>query len=256
MTTDLIIIECHQGSPEWHKARAGVITASMFTVACDRVGCLTDQQMRYVEAIRAGKLAKDAQEIAGYKAAPKADGIERALAGERVGTFSDACKNYAFRVAVERISCNPLDTGFETWQMRRGHELEPLARMEHEIQGGVSVKPCGFIKTYDGVFGCSADGLIGADEGSEYKCFLAPEKLRAFWIDDDASSVFEQVQGCLWITGRRRWHIGMYCPDLEIVGRQLWLKIFERDEDYIAKLEAGLMEFKSLVERYEAILKA
>ena len=32
------IYHCDQGSPEWHQARAGVITASMFKVARQKVG--------------------------------------------------------------------------------------------------------------------------------------------------------------------------------------------------------------------------
>ena len=140
--------------------------------------------------------------------------------------------------------------------MRRGHELEPEARMEHEIQTGLIVTQVGLVKTDDGVFGASADGFIGDDGGAEYKCFLAPEKLRSFHIDNDASEIMDQVQGCMWITGRKWWHIGMYCPDLKVVGRQLWWQEFKRDDDYIEKLEADLWQFKLLVDGYEEKLRS
>lgn len=133
----------------------------------------------------------------------KAEAIRRALTGEEVGQPSEAAHNYAFTLAAERISGTPLDGGFETWQMKSGHELEPDARMEHEIQTGLVVQRAGFVTTDDGLFGASADGLIGRDGGSDYKCFLAPEKLRAFLIDNDASGIMDQVQGCMWITGRK-----------------------------------------------------
>ncbi|WP_160286360.1 lambda exonuclease family protein [Pseudomonas knackmussii] len=251
----MILIECDQGSPQWHRARAGVITASMFEVARSKVGCLTDQQKKYVDALLAGRSESDARELAGYKAAPKADAITRALAGEIVGQPSEAAMNYAFSLAVERIAGEPLDGGFETWQMKRGHELEPQARMEHEIQTGLLIQRAGFVTTDDGCFGASADGLIGEDGGSEYKCFLAPEKLRAFHIDNDASGIMDQVQGCMWITGRKFWHVGMYCPALEPVGRQLWWQEFKRDDDYIEALEDDLWQFKLLVDQYEAKLR-
>jgi len=106
------------------------------------------------------------------------------------------------------------------------------------------------------VFGASADGFIGEDGGAEYKCFLAPEKLRSFHIDNDASEIMDQVQGCMWITGRKWWHIGMYCPDLKVVGRQLWWKEFQRDDDYIEKLEEDLWQFKLLVDGYEEKLRS
>jgi len=250
------IISCEQGSAEWHLARAGCITASMFHIARSRVGGLTEQQKTYVDAILAGKSEVSAMALAGYKAPPKSETVARALAGEKVGEFSEAAKNYAFRLAIERISGEPLDEGFETWAMRRGHELEPEARMEHEIQAGVLVERAGFVTTEDGVFGASADGLIGEDGGSEYKCFVNPERLRAFHIDNDASDIFDQVQGCMWITGRKWWHIGLYCPALKPVGRQLWWREFQRDDDYIERMESDLLEFKALVDHYESQLRS
>ncbi|HEJ2185283.1 TPA: lambda exonuclease family protein [Pseudomonas aeruginosa] len=210
----MIIITCDQGSPEWHQARAGRITASMF-----------------------------------------GDARARLKSGANKGQPTSAALDYAFKLAVERISGQPLDGGFETWQMKRGHELEPEARMEHEIQTGLIIQRAGFVTTDDGCFGASADGLIGEDGGSEYKCFLAPEKLRAFHIDNDASGIMDQVQGCMWITGRKFWHVGMYCPALEPVGRQLWWREFKRDDDYIEALEEDLWQFKLLVDEYEAKLR-
>ncbi|MGE1156573.1 lambda exonuclease family protein [Pseudomonas kitaguniensis] len=211
----MIIVNCAQGSEEWHQERAGVITASMFS-----------------------------------------DARAKLKSGPNKGEPTAKAQDYAFRLAVERISGKPLDGGFETWQMRRGHELEPQARMEHEAQTGLIVTQVGLVKTDDGAFGASADGFIGEDGGSEYKCFLAPEKLRSFHIDNDASEIMDQVQGCMWITGRKWWHIGMYCPALESVGRQLWWQEFKRDDNYIDKLEEELWEFKLLVDGYEEKLRS
>lgn len=252
----MIIVNCAQGSPEWLQGRAGVITASMFSTARAKVNGLNAQQKKYVDAILSGRSEAKAIELAGYKAGPKAEVVQRALDGESVGEQSNAALTYAFELAVERIGGAPLDGGFETWQMRRGHDLEPEARMEHEIRTGLIVQQVGLVKTDDGVFGASADGFIGEDGGSEYKCFLAPDKLRSFHIDNDASDVIDQVQGCMWITGRKWWHIGMYCPLLRPVGRQLWLQEFKRDDDYIEKLEEDLWQFKLLVDDYEQRLRS
>ncbi|KAF1009533.1 MAG: hypothetical protein GAK28_00171 [Luteibacter sp.] len=208
------IFTCAQGSPEWHAARAGVITASMFETARAKL-----------------------------------------KTGPNKGLPTSAAADYAFRLAVERISGEPLDNGYETWQMQRGHELEPEARMEHEIQTGLVVQRAGFVATDDGMFGCSADGLIGSDSGAEYKCFIAPEKLRSIHIDGDASDIFAQVQGCMWITGRRSWHIGLYCPALRPAGKQLWWREFQRDDNYIESLEADMWAFKLLVDEYEDALR-
>jgi hypothetical protein len=127
----------------------------------------------------------------------------RLKTGPNKGDFSAAAKDYAFRLAVERISGEPLDEGYQTWAMSRGHELEPAARLAHELAAGVSVKRCGFVLTDDEAFGASADGLIGEDGGSEYKCLIDPARLRQVLIEGDVSDFTDQVQGCLWITGRK-----------------------------------------------------
>lgn len=251
----MIVIRCAQGSPEWLAARAGVITASMFCVARERVGGLDERQQAYVDAIRAGNTEAEAVIAAGYKSKPRSSGIERALAGQKVGDFSPAAKDYAFRLAVERISGTPLDEGFQTWAMQRGHELEPAARLAHEIAIGVVVERAGFVTTDDGVFGASADGLIGDNSGSEYKCLVAPARLRAVHIDGDMSEFIDQVQGCMWITGRKTWHFGLYCPALAPIGREFWHRVVERDDNYIEAMEADLIEFKALVDSLEAQLR-
>lgn len=253
----MIIHTSEQGSPEWHSARASVITGSMFRVARTKVNCLDDRQQAYVDAILAGKSYSEAMMLAGYKTTPKAEGIQRALDGEKVGEYSDAAKDYAFRLAIERISGAPLDDGgFETYAMRRGREMEPEARMEHEVQTGLMIQPCGFITTDDRLFGVSADGLIEDDGGSEYKCLISPEEIRRIWFGEDWSKFTDQVQGGLWLTGRKYWEFCLYCPALKSINKQLWRRRVERDEQYIEKLEADLMEFKGLVDQYETQLRA
>lgn len=251
----MIIHTAPQGSPEWHAARAGCITASMFSTVRKRVNCLTDQQERYVASIRAGTTEKEAMIAAGYKAKPRSESIDRAIAGETVGDYSDAAKDYAFRLAVERISGTPLDEGFETWQMRRGHELEPQARMAHEVATGVIVEEAGFITTDDGLFGASADGFIQTDGGAEYKCFVSPEKLRSILMTGDTSDVIDQCDGGMWITRRLYWDFCLYCPALEPVGRALTIHRITRDESRIESLEKDLMQFAAMVSDFEQKLR-
>ena len=76
----------------------------------------------------------------------------------------------------------------------------------------------GFITTDDGKFGASADGLVGDDEGDEYKCFVSPEKLRAIYLHSDISEVVDQCDGGLWVTGRKVWNFALYCPALKPIG--------------------------------------
>lgn len=250
------VIECEQGTPEWHLARAGVLTASMFVVVRGKVGCLTEQQQKYVDAIRSGADKKSAMLDAGYSSAPRSASVEKAINGEPVGDYSDAAKNYAFRVAVERISGEVLDDGFETWQMRRGRELEPVCRKRHEEDIDMLVDLAGFVRTVDLKFGCSADSLMDEDGGAEYKCFLAPDKLRSIILDDDWGDIMDQVQGSMWITGRKYWDMCLYCPALASVGKDFVRKRVERDNDYIEALEADMVAFERYVTSIEDRLRA
>jgi hypothetical protein len=206
----MIIVNCEQGSPEWHQERAGAITASNF------------------------KLVR-----------------ERLKSGPDKGDYKKEAHDYAFRLAVERLSQAPLNGNqFEPYEMRRGRELEPEARMRHEEQVGELVEQAGIVLTDDRKFGGSADGLIGSKGGSEYKCFLAPEKLRSIVLDADFSDVEDQIQGCMWLTGREWWHFVLYCPPLASVGKDLVIHERERDNEYIEVLEADLLAFDGLVRSY------
>jgi hypothetical protein len=214
MENDMILIQCAQGSEEWHNARAGVITASMFKVA-----------------------------------------RERLKSGTNKGDFTQAAKKYAFKLAIERISGKPLDEGFETWQMKRGHELEPMARARHEEEAGVIVETAGFVKTDDSCFGASADGLIARDGGSEYKCLVSPDTLMPVLLEDSIAEYIDQIQGCMWITGRKWWHFGLYCPALEPANLDLYWKHVVRDDGYIEAMEIDLIAFRAQVLEYESTLR-
>lgn len=202
------IIEVDQGSHEWHRARAGAITASMFS------------EVR-----------------------------KRMKSGPNKGDFSQAAKDYAFRLAIERISGEPLsDEQFSTYAMRRGNELEPEARLLHESHISMLIEHAGFVRTQDGRFGASADGLINHDGGSEYKCLVDPARISQIILSNDISEFTDQVQGGLWLTGRDWWHFCLYCPALEPVGKELVIFEVRRDDNYIAALEADLITFDRLVE--------
>jgi len=243
------IVECDQGDKIWHGARAGTVTASMFSETRKVVDGLTEQMSIYVYAIRKLELNKaEAMKKAGYKAAPKSQRIERALAGEKIGDYTSAAKDYAFRLAVERITGKPLDGGFTTWAMQRGNDLEPEARRLHEERIGIMIEQAGFVRTLDGRFGASADGLIMPDGGSEYKCLVDPARMRQVIIENDLSEFMDQMQGGMWITGRKWWHYGLYCPDLKDAGRELILHHVQRDDDYIAALEADVEAFDRYVD--------
>lgn len=209
------ISDAKQGSDEWKRARAGVITASMFHVA-----------------------------------------VQKLKVGAKKGDYTEAAHDYAFKLALERITGEPIDDGFETWAMVRGRELEADARSAHEWHAQVTVDNCGFICTDDGKFGASADGLIGDDGGAEYKCLVSSSRLRKALVFNDTSEFMFQVQGGMWITGRKWWDFCIYTPFLSSIGKELTRWRVLRDDNFVEKMELDLIEFCKLVDKYERELRS
>lgn len=172
--------------------------------------------------------------------------------------LSEEAKNYAFRLAIERISGVPLDEGHETWQMKRGQRLEPDARSHHMADIGRRVKQVGLVLTEDRKFGASADGKIETDPrgpgGAEYKCLVSPLELRKVYLDDDFSKFTDQVMGGMWLTNYTWWDFCVYCPALAIAGKQFKRWRVERDEAYIEEMVLDLVAFDNLVEEYRTRL--
>lgn len=215
-----IMINEPQGSQEWLAARSGVITASRFS----------DARAKLSRATKNGK------------------------AGDPAGKAIE----YAWQVALERIAGEPVSEAFSTWQMRRGTELEPEARMTYEAATGLLASEEGLILTDDRAFGYSSDGLVGDDGLIEIKCPANCQKIGDTWSDPEnaVAEYIDQIQGGMWITGRKWCDFVMYCPWLEPVGKELFRRRVERDEAYIAELECDLLAFRRLVASYEKLLRA
>ncbi|WP_445286573.1 lambda exonuclease family protein [Variovorax atrisoli] len=253
----MILLNHPQGSEDWLRARCGVATASRFSEAREKVGGLTDQQRLYVEALQLGMDESEARAKAGYKQKPGAGAIAKALKGEPTEEPGAAAIKYAWLVAIETISREPLDDTFVTYAMRRGRDLEPRARMVYERRTGALVEEVSLILTDDERFGYSSDGLIDDDGMVEIKCPLACDKLGQVWASPETAHLeyIDQINGGLWITGRQWCDLVVYCPWLEPVGKDLFVKRIYRNEDAIAALEADLIGFMRLVDSHLEVLR-
>jgi putative phage-type endonuclease len=82
------------------------------------------------------------------------------------------------RLVVERLTGRPQEDDFQNADMRRGIELEPLARKAYEARTGNLVEQTGFLAHTDLLMGCSLDGHVGDFDGIvELKC---PRSARHF----------------------------------------------------------------------------
>lgn len=254
----MIFINAEQGSEAWHQARSGVITASTYADAVSTVGGLNEQQATYVAAMLAGKCEAAAMAEAGYKARPKSTTVERALNGLPVGEPSDASNKLAIATAIERISGQPYgDIGGSFFATERGHEGEAFARMRYEERRQIIVDESGLVLTDDRLFGYSTDGFVDNDGLIEVKVPLNALKVLHIIETGDLSEYMHQMQGGMWVTGRKWCDFLMGIPDLAALnnGNELYIQRVYRDDDFIEKLEVDLWSHAARVRRFEKLLR-
>lgn len=140
-------------------------------------------------------------------------------------------------VALERLTGTPEET-YQNEAMRRGTELEPLARGAYEAQTGELVQQVAFIvHPHINYVGVSPDGLVGKDGLIEIKC---PDKqakhLAALRTGAHVDEYRWQIQGQLWVSGRQWCDAVSYDPRFP-EGLHLAVTRVTRDENAIAELE-------------------
>lgn len=145
---------------------------------------------------------------------------------------------YALALIWEQLEGEPID-GASSGYIARGKELESEAVSFLEFACGIQTMPVGFILTDDRRAGCSPDRLIGSDGLAEIKC---PGALRHMEYLTGVTRLEEeyrvQVQGQLWVTGRRYVELLSYHPRRDPV-----LVHVERDDVFQAKLNQVMQTF-------------
>ena len=207
MTTDTAALE--QGSPAWHAARLGKITASRFA------DVMTQPR---------SKKAREA------------------------GEFSGSACTYMLDLAAEILTGQSQEhrtTAAEQW----GLDHEPAARTLYERLMGCEVQRVGFIEhPLDAMIGGSPDGLVGDNGGVEIKCPFNPAIHLAYVLAGRLpKDHVAQVQGHMWITGRTWWDFVSYCPNFNGPGSlklALWRLRVYRDLEFIGRLDEAVFAFR------------
>jgi hypothetical protein len=158
------------------------------------------------------------------------------------GKSSAQAEAYINQLVAERITGEP--TIFHvTEPMTRGIELEPEARFRYEMETGNLVIQVGFLMHDTLQAGASPDGLVGENGGLEIKCPSAHTHVEYLRDGDLPIKYFQQVQGCLWISGRDWWDFMSYHPKME----PLIVRVF-RDEEFIKALECAVIDAVKVIE--------
>jgi putative phage-type endonuclease len=77
---------------------------------------------------------------------------------------------YLGELVAERLTGTSAENGYQNDDMRRGIELEPLARVAYEVKTAYVVEECGLVLHPALKAGASPDGLVADDGLVEIKC--------------------------------------------------------------------------------------
>ena len=168
------------------------------------------------------------------------------LAKTKAGEPTADRKKYLWELVVERLTGAPTDHYTNT-AMQWGSDQEQRSRMAYEAATGAMVEECGFIKHPVAKWvGGSPDGLIGEDGGWESKSpFNSAVHLQTILGGMPWEHV-PQVQGLMWITGRKWWDFQSYDPRLPDYAQRYCVRV-NRDDEYIAHLAGEVIVFSDEV---------
>ncbi len=129
------------------------------------------------------------------------------------GKPSSSAESYINEMIGERLTgrSKPFYTNEH---MERGNALEPEAREAYEFITDYEVVETGFILDDSEEFGCSPDGLVGEQGGLEIKCPSTGVHVSYLRKGVVPAKYYQQVQGCMWITGRDWWDFMSYHPEM------------------------------------------
>lgn len=148
--------------------------------------------------------------------------------------------DYVWELAIERITGKQADR-VVTWDMDRGTETEPAARMAFEAATGILMQEVGFIKHQTITWvGASPDGICGR-EGLEVKCPRAKVHGPTL-LDGMPSKHVAQIQFQMWCADLDAVWFVSYCEDFP-PELKLHYELIKRDDKKIAEIEEETIKF-------------
>lgn len=185
----------------------------------------------------------------------------RLMGFEDKDTFPDGAMTYVTEKVLEIVTTNE-SKQLSTRSVEWGKETEIEAVEKFVEQYGLEVYNYGDNQQYVELtkdVGCTPDGLIGKDFGIETKC--PDSKTHLYYLENltienfkkECKNYYWQIQGSMYITGRKAWFFISYDPRFKKDDKRLFVLRIERNEIDIAKLEKRL---KEAVRRKNQRLKA
>ena len=179
--------------------------------------------------------------------------ISDVIAKTKTG-ISTSRQNYLIQLVSERLTGKKTDS-YTNQAMQDGIEREPIARKLYESKTNSIVTEVGFfdhpvIKNS----GASPDGAVNSEEEGKYaglieiKCPIETTHTNTLMSKSVPSKYIPQMQWQLACTGAKWVDFISYNPNFP-VELQLFVSRVDRDNDYIAELEAEVIKFLDEVEQ-------
>ncbi len=160
---------------------------------------------------------------------------------------------YLRRVLGERLTGKPAET-YSGKHTERGLEQEPLARDAYEAATGELLDVGPFLRHPTIAAVGTPDGLISSDGGVEIKSVIPTVQIDTLLRGDIPPEHRPQVQGYLWLSGRRWWDFCSFCADMREDRHRLCVYRVLPDEKYMETLQAEVCNFLNEVDRLYAEL--
>lgn len=151
-------------------------------------------------------------------------------------------KNYRAQIIAERLTGTKADS-FTNSAMQWGTDNEPLARANYEVLYGVDVDQVGFVHHPEiKMTGASPDGLISEDGLIEIKCPNTATHIEYLLGGVVPAEYKNQMLWQMECTGRKWCDFVSYDPRMP-EDLQLFVVRFERDDEKLKELRAGVIKF-------------
>ena len=156
--------------------------------------------------------------------------------------YSASRENYMAQIVVERLT-NTKAESFSSAAMQWGTDQEPFARAAYEAAHSVLVEEIGFIPhPRIDMAGASPDGLVGLFGMCEIKCPNTATMIEALLTEKVPAKYFAQMQMQMACAERAWCDYVVFDPRMPAKA-QLFIKRVERDEVFIAEMEAEIEKF-------------
>lgn len=165
--------------------------------------------------------------------------------------FGEPAKEYAHKLALERLTGNNIESSFKSSHLDRGHEQEPIANALYQEHTFNTVLNGGFYihDKYKWIGGSPDGRIVGENKGLEIKSVIWKVMRANIKRNTFDPSYKWQLIGQMWVCGFDIVDYCCYSSDYPI-GKQLFIHTIDRDDvrDELDKLDERMPKFLDLVD--------